>query len=156
MKFVLICQTWNHLTGTSIWFWKEFPWFVSEFANLSGYKIDMWGHPKSLTCWSGCQIFVKAWPLPDVCILICGPCVSQDVAGSMRQGHKGIQFLGRLSQPTPNIKNSRCPFISHSPIRLSTVQTPITLQTTPPPAPHAIPSSGGQQSEDGLVLDGGV
>jgi len=30
------------------------------------------------------------------------------------------------------------------------------LQTTPLPAPHAIPSSGGQQSEDGLVLDGGV
>jgi len=144
MKFVLICQTWNHLTGTSIWFWKEFPWFVSEFANLSGYKIDMWGHPESLTCGSGCQISVKAWPLPDVYILICGPCVSQDVAGSTHQGHKGIQFSGGLSQPTPNIKNSRRPFVSHSPIRLSTMQTLITLQTTPPPAPHAIPSSRGQ------------
>ena len=95
--------------------------------------------------------------MPDVCILICGPCVSQDVAGSMRQGHKGIQFSGGLSQPTPNIKNSRRSFVSHSLIRLSTVQTPITLQTTPPPVPHAIPSSGGQQIKDGrLVLEGGV
>ena len=77
------------------------------------------------------------------------------MAGSTRQGHKGIQFSGGLSQPTQNIKNSRHPFVSHSTIRLSTVQTPIT--TTPPPAPHAIPSSGGQQIEDGrLVLDGGV
>ena len=93
--------------------------------------------------------------MSNVCILICGPCVSQDVAGSMHQGHKGIQFSGGLSQPTQNIKNSRRPFVSHSPIHLSTVQTPIT--TTPPPAPHAIPSSGGQQIEDGrLVLDGGV
>ena len=93
--------------------------------------------------------------MPNVCILICGPCVSQDVAGSTRQGHKGIQFSGGLSQPTQNIKNNRRPFVSHSPIRLSTVQTPIT--TTPPPAPHAIPSSGGQQIKDGrLVLEGGV
>ena len=109
MKFVLICQTWNHLTGTSIWFWREFPWFVSEFANLSGYKIDLWGHPESLTCGSGYQISVKAWPLPDVCILICGPCVSQDVAGSMRQGHKGIQFSGGLSQSTPHIRTAATP-----------------------------------------------
>ena len=77
------------------------------------------------------------------------------MAGSTRQGHKGIQFSGGLSQLTKNIKNSRRPFVSHSPIRLATVQTPIT--TTPPPTPHAIPFNGGQQIEDGrLVLDGGV
>ena len=29
------------------------------------------------------------------------------MAGSMRQGHKGIQFSGGLSQPTQNIKNSQ-------------------------------------------------
>ena len=47
--------------------------------------------------------------MPDVCILICGPCVSPDVAGSTHQGHKGIQFSGGLSQPTPCIRTAAAP-----------------------------------------------
>ena len=61
--------------------------------------------------------------MPDVCILksrlslslICGPCVSQDVAGSTHQGHKGIKFWRTVPTHSKH-NNRRRPFASHSPL----------------------------------------
>ena len=121
----------------------------------------MWGHPESLTCGPGCQIFVKACKLLDVCILdsrltlslICGPCVSQDMAGSMCQGHQGIKFRRTCPQPLQTYQPAQ-------PLRLpfSAVQCNFLDRKPPHCRAHiAVPSSGGLQSEDALVfIDGGV
>ena len=46
--------------------------------------------------------------------LICGPCVSQDIAGPTCQGHNGIKFWRTVPTHSKH-NNRRRPFTSHSP-----------------------------------------